>query len=240
LRVLVDTSVWSLALRKQGPADHPAVEKLTQLLRNGEDVFFHTPATVTPVPVGMPQIGVRKCGCDGSAASVVVRAGMEAKLDLRLAPKTAAKAAVRSVLLPGLGQQYKGQRGKAWLVRAVAVGGAAVAYTGIKQRKTAIDDYDAAKAEYDAAVSGEQIDHWYGEMDSRYGKIGKAENLRNAGFGLLGGIWVLNIVDAVFGFPIRCPDDRADLGRSLRLDPSVAVGPTGDARVGVRFDGVVR
>jgi hypothetical protein len=40
LRVLVDTSVWSLALRKQGPADHPAVERLTQLLGNGEDVFL--------------------------------------------------------------------------------------------------------------------------------------------------------------------------------------------------------
>jgi predicted nucleic acid-binding protein len=36
----VDTSVWSLALRKKGPADHPAVERLTQLLQNGEDVFL--------------------------------------------------------------------------------------------------------------------------------------------------------------------------------------------------------
>jgi len=40
LRVLVDTSVWSLALRKQGPADHPAVEKLARLLRDGGDVFL--------------------------------------------------------------------------------------------------------------------------------------------------------------------------------------------------------
>lgn len=40
MRVLVDTSIWSLALRKQGPADHPAVEKLAKLLRDGEDVFL--------------------------------------------------------------------------------------------------------------------------------------------------------------------------------------------------------
>ena len=38
MRVLVDTSVWSLALRKKGPADHPAVASLTELLRAGEDV----------------------------------------------------------------------------------------------------------------------------------------------------------------------------------------------------------
>jgi hypothetical protein len=40
LRVLVDTSVWSLSLRKKGPADHPAVERLSELLRGGEDVFL--------------------------------------------------------------------------------------------------------------------------------------------------------------------------------------------------------
>lgn len=32
MRVLVDTSVWSLAFRKGGPADHRAVEKLDALL----------------------------------------------------------------------------------------------------------------------------------------------------------------------------------------------------------------
>lgn len=40
MRVLVDTSVWSLALRKDGPADHPAVRSLTALLDAGEDVFL--------------------------------------------------------------------------------------------------------------------------------------------------------------------------------------------------------
>jgi len=32
VRVLVDTSVWSLALRKRGPADHPSVAKLTAMI----------------------------------------------------------------------------------------------------------------------------------------------------------------------------------------------------------------
>jgi len=40
VRVLVDTSVWSLALRKRGPADHPAVQKLTRLLDDGEGVVL--------------------------------------------------------------------------------------------------------------------------------------------------------------------------------------------------------
>ena len=40
MRVLVDTSVWSLALRKKGPAAHPAVALLTELIRTGEDIFL--------------------------------------------------------------------------------------------------------------------------------------------------------------------------------------------------------
>jgi len=40
MSVLVDTSVWSLALRKKGPADHPAVKKLTALLESHEDLVL--------------------------------------------------------------------------------------------------------------------------------------------------------------------------------------------------------
>ena len=40
MRVLVDTSVWSLSLRKGGPAEHPTVEKLISILRADEDVFL--------------------------------------------------------------------------------------------------------------------------------------------------------------------------------------------------------
>ena len=39
MRVLVDTSVWSLALRKRGPVDHPAVGGLSSLLHANENVF---------------------------------------------------------------------------------------------------------------------------------------------------------------------------------------------------------
>lgn len=40
MRILVDTSVWSLSLRKGGPADHPAVERLNQYLASGENLFL--------------------------------------------------------------------------------------------------------------------------------------------------------------------------------------------------------
>ncbi len=38
MRFLVDTSVWSLALRRKGPAEHPAVRKLAMLLEHDEEL----------------------------------------------------------------------------------------------------------------------------------------------------------------------------------------------------------
>lgn len=40
MRALVDTSVWSLALRKKGPADHAAVRELTRILEEDRDVVL--------------------------------------------------------------------------------------------------------------------------------------------------------------------------------------------------------
>lgn len=40
MRVLVDTSVWSLALRRGGPAEDPAVVRLQEFLDSGEDLFL--------------------------------------------------------------------------------------------------------------------------------------------------------------------------------------------------------
>ena len=98
MRVLVDTSVWSLSLRKKGPADHPAVGKLFVLLDEGEDVavtgtilqevlqaFRHaaTARRVARYLEALPLLGLsrsgyvdaaalrRKCASKGVAASTV-------------------------------------------------------------------------------------------------------------------------------------------------------------------------
>ena len=40
MTVLVDTSVWSLSLRKNGPDSHPAVKKLERLLLDSQDIVL--------------------------------------------------------------------------------------------------------------------------------------------------------------------------------------------------------
>ncbi len=40
MKVLVDTSVWSLAFRRNVPSPHPKVEKLRSWIESGEEVFL--------------------------------------------------------------------------------------------------------------------------------------------------------------------------------------------------------
>ncbi len=40
MRVIVDTSIWSLALRRRGNVQYPEVEFLRSLIENGEDIFL--------------------------------------------------------------------------------------------------------------------------------------------------------------------------------------------------------
>lgn len=40
MRILVDTSVWSLAFRKQGPAQHPAVSQLATFIEEQEEIVL--------------------------------------------------------------------------------------------------------------------------------------------------------------------------------------------------------
>ena len=39
VRIFVDTSVWSLALRRDAPPDHPEITRLGDALTRGENVF---------------------------------------------------------------------------------------------------------------------------------------------------------------------------------------------------------
>jgi len=40
LSVIVDTSVWSLALRRKEPSSHPEVKRLTELIADGQPIFL--------------------------------------------------------------------------------------------------------------------------------------------------------------------------------------------------------
>ena len=40
MKVIVDTSIWSLALRRQSHIQNPEAETLKKIIRNGEDIYL--------------------------------------------------------------------------------------------------------------------------------------------------------------------------------------------------------
>jgi predicted nucleic acid-binding protein len=55
--VVVDTSVWSLALRRDGAVDHPTVRALARLIEGDEDVLL-TPIVLQEILQGFRTEGV--------------------------------------------------------------------------------------------------------------------------------------------------------------------------------------
>jgi len=207
---------------------------------DGERLPESSPTTVAPVGIGQRTVSVERCDCDGKSVTVTVPRGGEASVVIPLHPKTRGKAAVRSVLFPGLGQHYKNQHGRAWLYHVATIaGGAAAVYSHI-QRESHIEDYDKARDLYRLAVAEEDINRHYTEMESAYDDYEKADRLRTISIAAVGAVWAVNIVDAILGWPLQC-DDRPTPSLALMpgVDMSLLAAQSGqgdNVRVGVRID----
>lgn len=121
----------------------------------------------------------------------------------KVSQKTATKKGVaitRSFFLPGMGQHYKGQHKKGFLIQAAFVAVFAVFYDGYQSGSDAADKYDVASAAYDRAIASEEIDRYFAEMDSHYQDHQDAMTVRNAAIACAGLIWAYNLYDAARGF----------------------------------------
>ena len=176
-----------------------------------------TPARLEFVSAGRKEITVGRCGCFGSSTEITVDRGEETRIRLNLFPKTRSTAFKRSLLLPGLGQHYKNQSGRAWFYHFATAGGIAVAVLGQTNRGSSITDYNEAVEAYNGSVVQSDMDHWFGEMETRYDDIEGAENLRNIGLYTVAGIWLMSALDAVIGSPLKCDDDPSVLGGLLPI-----------------------
>ena len=63
MRLLVDTSVWSLAFRRNAPSTLPKIRRLAQALRDGEQVFT-TGLILQELLQGFPEEGAREAILD--------------------------------------------------------------------------------------------------------------------------------------------------------------------------------
>lgn len=107
-------------------------------------------------------------------------------------------ALVRSALLPGWGQRYQGYRWRGHVMLGLTLSSIAYAVVTEKDYRKARDGYEDAREEF----------------DQRYDQYTRKADRADLALGIVGSLWVANMLDAVFQRPAL---PRA--GVSLELKP---------------------
>ncbi len=120
---------------------------------------------------------------------------------ISLRRKNAMMAGGRSLLLPGWGQSYDEhpQRGMMFVVAGLVTGGAA-ALAEVRYRHR-VDDYVAANTAYQEAGTVQTIASAFDARALASERANDAHVLRLVAIGVVGGIWGLSILDAMWAVP---------------------------------------
>jgi hypothetical protein len=166
----------------------------------------YTVAGITPTNFSQKLLGLYRISAHHEGYetyhSTVVFSGREAvALDIKMVPKTRMRAAMRSLVLPGWGQNYVGSKTKGTLLTVGAIATATV--TGIMHMRyqSRRHDYDDYNALYHQTRSVEEREKMLAKHYALQKDAYDAERDRNISLGVLAGVWVYGVLDAFLFFP---------------------------------------
>ena len=162
------------------------------------DVLGKLPLNPMLVPVGGHEVTATKPEYFPYKIEVQVRENSEALVQFNLSPKPRGPALLLSAVIPGSGQLYHGYFGKGAAFLAGAAAAGALVFTQqavfVEQR----DEYDVRLEEYQQATTSEEIAAAREEVNSAFDAMKDAERSRNIFAGILGGVWIINLVEITF------------------------------------------
>ncbi len=175
---------------------------------------------------GIYELKVSKTGYETYRRKVQISVDRVEQVDVRLDPKTRGKAAIRSLIWPGWGQSYAGQKGKGTFMRIVAVAAGATAVLAELSYQNKKDDFDVANASYQNALqngSVEGLTVWRSRLEVAQTDAHDAESFRRAAVGGAIAVWAVSFLDALFFFP------SADGQIAVK---NISITPEGDFKAG--------
>ncbi len=201
----------------------------------GAEVTLDGEATVTgvsPVHFMQPLIGdytlkVRRRGWETYTTHLTLDPTKQLNVNVNLSPRTRFKAAARSFFIPGWGQKYSGQTGKAIVMVTLAVGTGTAYFIADHRFDSRYDTYNARLHEYDSlAANGTQpeLEAAWDRLVSAQDKAYDAENTRRATIGAMIGAWAINMLDVLFFFP----EERGTFSiKGLAIEPNASMDQVG-------------
>lgn len=190
---------------------------------SGADLFVNggakgkAPLKGMRLPYGKHKVDASRKMFETASKSFTVD-GPRYDLTIELTPKSKGKAILYSLLLPGAGQHYKGQHARGWLFTLGAAGSAGFALISENARKSAADDFEAARDAYHDAITQAEMDQYFAVMEDKWTEADDKAKLRDYSWYACGGIWLFNVVDAALGWP------AADAGVTVGSAPAETGG----------------
>lgn len=131
-------------------------------------------------------------------AVLEVREEERRELEAQLSKVSRRAALVRSAALPGWGQRYQGYKWRGHVMLGLTLSSVAYAIVAEKDFRKARDGYEDAR----------------GDFDKRYDQYTSKADRADLALGIVGSLWVANMLDAVFQRPAL-----PRVGLSLELKP---------------------
>ena len=180
-----------------------------------------SPITFSYLLIGEYRLTVRKYGYESYSTILIIDPAQPQQINIKLSPKTAAKAALRSLFIPGWGQKYSGQKTKSFMFGALFFGSAINLYVTHDDYVDKRDEYSRRFGEYNEALAGggniTDLNTRYAAMVDAQQVAYDAESDRRLATAITVGIWGLNLIDALF----FTPSERATFSvKGLTIAPS--------------------
>jgi hypothetical protein len=150
-----------------------------------------------------------------------VRTADRGSLTLGMERKTRLKAVARSLLFPGLGQEYNGESTKsAW----IATGGIAAGLWLMHRQDEyaeAVAEYNKAHRRFIAARTVEESEEYAALQEDKYSRVEDRKTDRNVAIAILGAYWGVAALETVLSFGNSWGDQavRQNGRMGLAVDP---------------------
>ncbi len=156
-----------------------------------------TPVLKHPLQMGPYDLSITKVGYYPHESQMIIEYNHITTVDFMLTPKPRGRAVTYSAIIPGTGQLFFGQKkGWAYLVATVALVG--LGYQVHTKWATENDAYLAILDEYNSTIDVDVANQLEVEVQDQFDVAYQLQTQRNIYFGLVGGVWAINLWDIAF------------------------------------------
>lgn len=181
-----------------------------------------SPVTFGYLLVGEYRMTVSKLGYESYSTTLILDPSQPQQVNVKLTPKTTAKAVLRSFFIPGWGQKYAGRKTKSWFFGTLFIGSSIWLYIEYDDLDSKRDVYQARLERYDQAVDEgadiSELNRRYLAMVVAQDRAHDASKDRDLAAAVTIGIWGLNVIDALLFSPA---EQTTFSVKGLSVSPSV-------------------